>query len=174
MMNVEETGLEDVKLIRAKPLEDNRGLFVTTFEIEEFSSLGIEPNYVQRSISLNRKKGTLRGLHFQTHPHEQAKLIRVSRGKIADVVVDVRSHSKAFGKHIIITLEESDWTILFVPSGFAHGFCTLVDDTEVTYEMSHPYSAQFSRGIIWDDPDLAINWPIDRQSIIISKNEKCC
>ena len=80
MMNVEETGLEDVKLIRAKPLEDNRGLFVTTFEIEEFSSLGIESNYVQRSISLNRKKGTLRGLHFQTHPHEQAKLIRVSRG----------------------------------------------------------------------------------------------
>jgi len=145
--------------------EDERGFFARAFCQKEFSELGLEPRFVQCNISYNKKKGTLKGMHYQAHPHEEAKLVRCSSGAIYDVVIDLRKDSSTFKEYFSIELAADSYTMLYVPKGFAHGFITLADDTEVFYQMSEFYEPTAARGLRWNDPAFGINWPIDVSSI---------
>jgi len=138
---------------------DERGVFAEVYSSVDFKDAGIPADFVQDNISLTLKRGTLRGLHFQKPPFAQDKLVRVHRGKIFDVIVDLRSQSRSFGMSFCCTLDSRDDTMLFVPKGFAHGFCSLEDNTEVFYKVSAPYNAECDAGVFWADPDLGICWP---------------
>ena len=139
---------------------DDRGLFVETFNRTDFKAAGLADDWVQDNTSISSAKHTLRGLHFQAPPHAVAKLVRVVRGSVLDVVVDLRSNSPDYGRHVSVELV-SGFTHLYVPVGFAHGFCTLEPNTEVTYKVTDHWSPDADKGLAWDDPDLAIDWPTD-------------
>lgn len=158
-MNFVETAIVGVFVIDAERIEDERGFFARTFCREEFEAHGLNSDLVQCSISFNRRCGTLRGLHFQVPPHEEAKLVRCTRGAIFDVIVDLRRRSSTFMKWTSELLNESNRRMLYIPAGVAHGFQTLADNTEVFYQMSEVFSADCSRGVRWDDPAFAIDWP---------------
>ena len=151
-------------------LQDERGFFARSFCAREFEALGLEPVVAQCNISFNEKAGTLRGLHFQAPPHEEAKLIRCTRGAIYDVAVDVRPDSTTYLKWYGIELSADNRRMLFVPRGFAHGLQTLLDNTEVSYLMSEFYHPESARGLRWNDPALAISWPLD--NAIISDKDR--
>lgn len=155
-----ETGLFGCYLIEPEPLEDERGLFARTFDAEEFRCRGLNPDVAQCSVSHNHQAGTLRGLHYQAPPHEEAKLVRCLRGRVFDVVVDVRPESVSYLQWRAFTLDCEKRTAVYVPEGFAHGFQTLVDDSELQYQISVAYTPKASRGIRWDDPHLGIDWPV--------------
>ncbi len=138
---------------------DARGFFSETYNQTEMKKNGIELDFVQDNHSLSTEIGTLRGLHFQTPPFAQAKLVRVVRGAIFDVAVDIRAGSPTFGKHVYLTLSAEAWNQILVPEGFAHGFCTLERNTEVVYKVNAPYSKDHDKGILWSDPALGIEWP---------------
>jgi dTDP-4-dehydrorhamnose 3,5-epimerase len=138
---------------------DERGLFARTFCAKEFAQHGLSTTLVQCNISQNRRKGTLRGMHWQAWPHEEAKLIRCTRGTIHDVIIDLRPGSPTLGEHIGVDLTADNRRMLYVPEGFAHGFLTLDDDTEVFYQMSAFYEPAAARGLRHDDPALGIRWP---------------
>jgi len=140
--------------------EDDRGFFARTWCREEFAAHGLETNVVQTSISFNARRGTLRGMHYQIAPHEETKVIRCARGAIYDVLVDLRPKSSTFKKWIAVELTQENQRELYVPGGIAHGFQTLVDSTEVSYQMSEVYHPESARGIRWNDPQLNIPWPI--------------
>lgn len=159
-MKFEETILPGAFVILPEPQEDGRGFFARTFCREEFSARGIDFSVVQCSISFNRAKGTMRGLHYQTRPHEESKIVRCTKGSIFDVIVDLRPESPAFKKWIGVELSAQNRASLFVPKGFAHGFQTLLDDSEVHYQMSESYVPSCAAGVSWDDPALAIRWPL--------------
>lgn len=156
---VTEYPLAGLKLITPKKFGDNRGFFSETYNAEMLAELGIRERFVQDNHSLSVEKGTVRGLHFQSPPHAQAKLVRVSRGSILDVAVDLRRGSPTYGQHVAVELSAENWHQLFIPVGFAHGFCTLAPNTELQYKVSDYYAPECDGGILWNDPALAIAWP---------------
>jgi dTDP-4-dehydrorhamnose 3,5-epimerase len=155
-MQTTPTAIPEVVHLRPVRHEDARGFFSETFRAAWFPGL----EFVQDNHSYSAAPGTLRGLHFQTHPHAQAKLVRVARGRVLDVAVDIRVGSPTFGEHVAVELSEDTGDQLLVPVGFAHGFLTLEPDTEVLYKVSAYHSAEHDTGIRWDDPDLAIPWGV--------------
>jgi dTDP-4-dehydrorhamnose 3,5-epimerase len=155
-----ETALRGACIIELEPHTDDRGQFVRTCCREEFACHGIDVEFAQSSVSINPERGTMRGLHWQAAPHAEAKLVRCVRGAIYDVIVDIEPGSPTFGNWIAMTLTPQSQFMLYVPKGFAHGFQTLVDETEVNYLLSSPYVAAAGRGIRYDDPALAISWPL--------------
>jgi dTDP-4-dehydrorhamnose 3,5-epimerase len=154
-----ETQLEGAFVIEPDRFEDDRGFFARVFVKEEFEARGLDTRLAQSGVSFNRGRGTLRGLHYQAPPHAQAKLVRCSRGRLYDVIVDLRAPSATHPRWTAVELSAASMRLLYVPAGFAHGFLTLEDETEITYLISTPHEAQSERGIRWDDPALAINWP---------------
>lgn len=155
-----ETALKGAYTIELEPHSDERGQFVRTWCQDEFRRHGIDMAFVQNAVSINTQRGTLRGLHWQAAPHEEAKLVRCARGAVYDVIVDIRPDSTTFGQWLGLTLTARTQIMLFVPTGFAHGFQTLEDDTEVSYQLSIGYAASSGRGLRFDDPALAIDWPL--------------
>lgn len=160
-MNFEFIKLEipEVVLIKPKVFEDARGFFMETFKASAFTKAGISYPFVQDNHSKS-KKGVLRGLHYQLEPKAQGKLVRCIRGKIWDVAVDIRKGSPTFGKWVAVELSEENKYMLWIPPGFAHGFLAL-EDCEIIYKCTEEYAPELDRGIIWNDPDIAIPWPID-------------
>ena len=154
-----ETSLPGAWLLEPERFEDERGFFVRTYSRDEFAKRGLDPTIAQCSVSYNHLRGTLRGLHFQTAPHEEVKLVRVTRGAVWDVIVDLRTDSPTFKQHFSIVLSAERGNQLYIPKGMAHGFQTLEDATEVFYQISEPYAAEAARGYRWDDPAFAIPWP---------------
>jgi dTDP-4-dehydrorhamnose 3,5-epimerase len=155
------TELKGAFVIEPEKLSDERGFFARTWCIREFTKHGLNPTVSQCNISFNKRKGTLRGLHYQAAPHEEAKLVRCTAGAIYDVIIDLRRNSATFKRWISVELNAENRKMLYIPEGFAHGFLTLADDTEVFYQMSEFYSAEHARGVRWDDPAFNIEWPLD-------------
>lgn len=166
-----ETTLKGAYLIEPERIEDDRGFFARTFCQKEFEVRGLNPNMLQCSISFNKMKGTLRGLHYQATPHEEAKLIRCTRGVIYDVIVDLRPESPTYRQWIAIELSQESRTAVYVPEGFAHGFQTLTDNAEVYYQISQFHHPEAARGVRWNDPAFGITWPVD-QRIISSRDQE--
>ena len=156
--------ISGVFLIKPKIFYDNRGAFLESYKISDFNKHGIPEILVQDSISIS-KKGVLRGLHFQDPPMEQGKLVSVLCGSIFDVMVDLRKSSQTFGKWLNVEISSTDRNILWIPKGFAHGIQVLEDNTVVSYKMTHEYSPEHERGIVWDDPQLNIPWPIANPTV---------
>jgi dTDP-4-dehydrorhamnose 3,5-epimerase len=171
-MELVETHFDAVKVLRAKRRGDARGFFAETYSARDFAVLGIACDFVQDNHSLSRKAGVIRGLHFQLPPFAQAKLLRVVRGSVLDAVVDIRRSSPSFGRHITVTLSAENGLQLFVPHGFAHGFCTLEPDTEVLYKVDAYYAPEHERGLAWDDPALAIPWPVAAGAAEVSEKDR--
>lgn len=151
--------IRDVVLIEAKSFSDKRGYFMELFQSSSFENFNIKTKFVQDNFS-HSKKGILRGLHFQKIPKAQAKLVMALKGEIFDVAVDIRKNSPTYGKWVGETLSEHNHKMLYVPEGFAHGFCVLSDEADVLYKVNQEYSVDDERGIIWNDPDIGIFWPI--------------
>lgn len=147
-------------LLEPERLEDERGFFARTFCRREFEAHGLDPDVVQCSLSFNRRRGTLRGMHWQAAPAEEAKLVRAVRGAVHDVIVDVRPGSATLGRHAAVRLDAENRLALYVPPGFAHGFQTLADGTELLYQMSAFHAPEHARGFRFDDPELGIRWPL--------------
>ena len=152
--------LDGVFVIEPDILQDERGFFARSFCHKEFEALGLNTAVVQCNISFNAKRGTLRGLHFQANPHEEAKLVRCTRGAIWDVVVDLREGSTTLNRWFAVELSSDNHHAMYVPTGFAHGFQTLVDNSEVLYQMSEFYHPESAFGLRWDDPAIGVKWPI--------------
>lgn len=159
-MKFTETKLTGVWLIEIEPCADVRGFFARTWDCDAFAARGLNPNVLQCSISYNRKRGTLRGMHYQAAPHEETKLVRCTRGAIYDVVVDLRSDSPTYRQWIAFELNMENHRMLYIPPGCAHGFQTLTDEAEVFYQIADPYQPESARGLRYDDPALAIEWPL--------------
>jgi dTDP-4-dehydrorhamnose 3,5-epimerase len=147
-------------IIEPEPTMDERGLFARLFDVEAFRARHLPTEFVQASTSHNGRRATLRGLHYQAEPHAEAKLVRCTAGAVFDVIVDVRPGSPTFGRWQSFELNDENRFTLYVPPGFAHGFETLVDDAEIFYQMTRPHVPASERGIVWNDPDLAIAWPL--------------
>lgn len=168
-MQFEPLKLAGAYLIRPEPIRDERGFFARSFCAREFAAHGLKDSFVQCNISWNARKGTLRGMHFQLPPHEEVKLVRCTAGAIYDVIVDLREGSPTRGQWVAVELTAANRHMLYVPEGFAHGFKTLVDDTEVFYQMGSFYVAGAAAGLRYDDPALAIDWPPGE--IVISERD---
>ena len=147
-------------MVEIERIEDDRGFFARSFCQDEFRARGLAPVVAQCNVSWNRRRGTLRGLHYQAAPHEEAKLVRCTRGAVWDVIVDLREGSPTRLLWHAVELNAENRTALYIPAGFAHGFQTLVHDTEVLYQMGEFYHADLSRGLRWNDPALGIAWPL--------------
>mgnify|MGYP001294961988 FL=1 len=168
-MKLSERKLQGVYIIEIEKLEDERGFFARTWDKEFFKSNGLNTDLVQCNISFNKKKGTVRGLHYQIPPYEEAKLVRCTHGKVFEVMIDLRKNSKTFLQWDSVELDSKDYKMLFVPEGFALGLQTLEDNTEVHYQMSQSYNPKYSKGIIWNDKTLKIDWPLNPS--VISEND---
>lgn len=154
------TPLPGALLIEPESREDHRGSFTRIFCVEEFAAHGLETRLVQSSLSYNHRRGTLRGMHFQAAPREEVKVVRCVRGAIHDVIIDLRPDSPTYMKHFAAVLSAENRRALYIPKGFAHGFQTLEDGSEVLYQMSEFYSPEHARGVRWNDPAFGIDWPI--------------
>ena len=164
--------IPDVILIKPQVFEDSRGFFLESYNARVFSKNGIKDTFVQDNHSKSAK-GAVRGIHYQIPPKAQAKLLRVIRGKVFDVALDIRRNSKSFGKHVSIILSAQDKSMLYVPPGFAHGYCALEDGTEFIYKVSDFYSPEHERGILWNDPALKIPWPkLDTDYLLSSRDQR--
>ena len=170
-MRVEALAIPDVKLVTPDKFGDARGFFSETWQQDRFAAAGIRGPFVQDNHALSTQRGVLRGLHLQVPPSAQGKLVRVVRGAIWDVAVDVRHGSASFGKWVAAELSAENWQQLWVPVGFLHGYCTLSEVTEVIYKVSGPYDHAAERGVIWNDPALAIPWPIAPDAAILSDKD---
>ncbi len=168
-----KTDLDGVIIFEPVKYEDNRGFFSEAFNFEQFRDAGLPASieFVQDNHSLSRAAGTVRGLHYQAPPAAQNKLIRVTRGAIRDVVVDVRKGSPAYGKHVCVELSAENWRQVLVAAGFLHGFMTLTDDTEVVYKVDAYYSREHDGGVLWNDPDLGIDWGPEAAKAILSDKD---
>ncbi len=155
-----ETSLPGVYVIEIEPVTDNRGFFARTWCRNEFASRGLESHLAQCSVSFNHNRGTLRGMHYQAHPLEECKLVRCTMGAIYDVVLDLRIESPTYLKWISVELTADNRKMVYVPKGMAHGFQTLVDNSEVFYQITVPYKPDYARGVRWDDPAFSIQWPV--------------
>lgn len=171
-MQVQETEIPGVLLLTPKRFGDHRGFFSETYNNRLFEEAGIHLNFVQDNQSLSVEKGVLRGLHYQLEPKAQDKLVRVIKGAILDIAVDIRQGSPTFGKHISAVISQENWQQILVPKGFAHGFITLEPNTEVVYKVTDYYSPDHERGILWNDPELGINWGIDPSEVVLSDRDK--
>jgi dTDP-4-dehydrorhamnose 3,5-epimerase len=171
-MDVVATAIPDIRIVIPRRFEDHRGFFCETFNAKAFAEAGLPAVFVQDNHSLSRFTGTVRGLHFQAPPFAQDKLVRVVKGAILDVAVDLRRSSPFYGQHVAVTLSAALGNQLFVPIGFAHGFCTLEDETEVVYKVTAPYSAEHDQGLQWNDPDLQIDWPVAEDLAVLSDKDK--
>lgn len=169
---IEELGISGLKLITPKKHGDERGFFSETYNAMTWEKSGLIYNFVQDNHSLSRDVGTLRGLHFQMPPFAQDKLVRVLKGRILDVAVDLRKSSSTFGQYAQVELSSDNWRQLFIPAGFAHGFVTLEPDTEVFYKVTNFYSPGHDTGIMWNDPVLAISWPVRGEDVILSDKDR--
>ena len=156
-----ETKLPGAFVIDLQKHEDERGFFARSWCRKEFEAHGLDPRTVQCNVSFNKLKGTLRGMHYQVAPYAEAKLVRCTRGAIYDVIIDLRRESATYKQHVSEVLSTNNYKSLFVPEGFAHGFQTLEDNSEVFYQMSEFYSAEHQRGLRYNDPAFGINWPTD-------------
>lgn len=171
MLSVEETAIPAVKIVMPKKFGDHRGFFSETWSRKAFAEAGLDLDFVQDNQSLSAPVGTLRGLHFQSPPFAQDKLVRVTRGRILDVAVDIRASSPTFGKHVAVELSAENWRQLLVPIGFAHGFVTLEADTEVIYKVTAPYSPENDHGLAFDDPALGIDWRLPLSGLTLSDKD---
>lgn len=172
MLEVQHLGLERVMVITPKRFSDERGFFSETYNRDRFHEAGITEEFIQDNHSLSVPAGTLRGLHFQAEPFAQAKLVRVVQGAIFDVAVDIRKASPDYGKWVSATITATAGNQIFVPAGFAHGFLTLEENTEVVYKVDNPYSQEHDRSIRYDDPKLAIDWPETDNDFILSDKDR--
>lgn len=171
-MKVERLAIPDVILVTPPRFGDERGFFSETFHAPRFAEAGIGLPFVQDNQSLSRQKGVIRGLHCQVGAHPQGKLVRCIRGAIWDVAVDARNGSPTYGRHVAAELSAENWSQLWVPPGFLHGFCTLVADTEVIYKVTDIYDRSGERGVIWNDPTLAIDWPVTEEEAVLSDKDR--
>ena len=165
-----DTGIGGVWVIEAERLEDDRGFFARTWDTDEFAERGLNPKLAQCSISYNRALGTLRGMHYQVAPHEEAKLVRCTAGAIFDAALDLRPDSSTFREWFGIELSAQNRRALYVPEGCAHGFLTLGDGCEVHYQISQAYMPESARGVRWDDPAFAISWP--GEVVVINERDR--
>lgn len=159
-MKFTETPLAGAFVLDIEPHADERGFFARTTCTDDFERHGLDGHFVQQSVSFNALKGTLRGLHFQAQPHEEDKLVRVTQGKIFDVIVDLRQGSPSYSQWFGVELSATNHRQLYIPKGFAHGFQTLEDNTELLYAMTVPYAPGLGRGVRWDDPAIGVDWPL--------------
>lgn len=171
-MQIVETEIPDVKIITPKKFGDHRGFFSETYNKTRLEEAGVNLDFVQDNHSLSADKGTVRGLHWQLPPHAQDKLVRVIRGSILDVAVDIRRSSPTFGKFVKAVISAEEWNQILVPAGFAHGFCTLEPDTEVIYKVTDFWAPDCERGLLWNDPELGIEWPISEEDAVLSDKDK--
>jgi dTDP-4-dehydrorhamnose 3,5-epimerase len=171
-MQVVETDIADVKIIRPIRHGDKRGFFSEVFKQNVLQQHGIDVHFVQDNHSLSASKGVVRGLHFQIPPFAQAKLLHVTAGSVFDVAVDIRRGSPTFGRHVAVVLSAAEWNQIFIPEGFAHGFCTLEPATEVVYKVNSYYSGEHDRGLLWNDPSLGIAWPSEATKAILSDKDR--
>lgn len=172
MLSVEPTAIPDVKIITPKKFGDHRGFFSETWNRAAFAEAGLHLDFVQDNQSLSATVGTLRGLHFQSAPFAQDKLVRVTKGSILDVAVDLRASSPTFGRHVKEVLSAKNWKQLLVPIGFAHGFVTLEPDTEVLYKVTAPYGPANDHGVAFDDPALGIDWRLPHDQLVLSDKDR--
>jgi len=172
-MKILPTALPEIKLIVPPIFRDDRGFFVETYNRRTLAEIaGIRAEFVQDNHSRSELAGVIRGLHFQIEPCAQDKLVRVARGSICDVVVDIRVGSPTYGHHVSLELSEENRAQLWVPKGFAHGFCTLGVGTEVAYKVTAHYDSACDKGLAWDDPDLKIDWPVTAPAAILSDKDR--
>ena len=171
-MWVEDTAIPAVKIVTPKKHGDARGFFSEVYNKSAFEALGLDFEFIQDNHSFSGAAGTLRGLHFQTAPFAQNKLIRVGRGRMLDVAVDIRRSSPTFGRHVAVELSAENWRQLLIPVGFAHGFLTLEPDVEVLYKTTANYAPAHDRGLPWDDPDIAVDWPLPEGGPILSDKDR--
>jgi dTDP-4-dehydrorhamnose 3,5-epimerase len=171
-VKIESLEIADVKIITPRKFGDDRGFFSETWNEKALAEAGITGHFVQDNHAFSATQGTLRGLHFQLPPMAQDKLVRVTRGAIFDVALDIRRSSPTFGRYVSAVLSAQNWSQIWVPKGFAHGYCTLEPDTEVTYKVTDYYSPVHDRGIQFDDPALGIDWPVTRETAQLSDKDK--
>ena len=171
-LDVRPLGIPEVLLLQSPQYRDARGFFSETYNKKVFAEAGIDLDFVQDNHSLSLSAGTIRGLHFQSHPFAQDKLVRVVKGRILDVAVDIRRSSPTFGQYVAAEISADAWNQILIPIGFAHGLCTLESDTEVVYKVTNYYSAKHDLGIRWNDPDIGIDWPVDGQRAQLSEKDK--
>ena len=171
-MSVDRLAIPDVLLFTPARFGDARGFFSETWTARRSQEAGIDLPFVQDNHSMSQARGVLRGLHCQLAPHAQGKLVRVVRGAIWDVAVDARRGSQTYGQHVAAELSAANWRQLWVPPGFLHGFCTLEPDTEVIYKTTGYYDAASERGVMWNDPGLALPWPIAPSEVQLSDKDK--
>ena len=172
-MQIVNTRMPDVKLITPRKLDDDRGFFAEVYNKAAFREAGIDLEFVQDNHSLSRERGVIRGLHFQRNPYAQAKLVRVLRGAVFDVALDLRRGSPTYGQHVTAILSADSFDQLLVPVGFAHGFCTLESNTEVFYKVTTHYAPDHDAGVLWNDPALGIEWPVAPQDALLSEKDRC-
>jgi len=165
-MILRETRIPGAYIVEIQPHEDHRGFFARTFCEREFAEVGVRVRMVQASVSWNRRRGTLRGMHFQRPPSQEAKLVRCNRGSVFDVIIDLRPRSPTYMQHVAVDLDAASRRALYIPAGLAHGFQTLEDDTEVFYQMSDYFDPHLASGVRWNDPAFAIPWPIADVTIL--------
>ncbi|HJS88145.1 MAG TPA: dTDP-4-dehydrorhamnose 3,5-epimerase [Acetobacteraceae bacterium] len=170
-MNVERLAIPEVLLLTPPRFADQRGFFSETWSQRRYAALGIPGPFVQDNHSLSARRGTVRGLHCQVAPSVQGKLVRCVRGAIWDVAVDVRRGSPTYGRHAASVLSAENWAQLWIPGGFLHGFCTLEPETEVIYKVTADYDRTAERGVIWNDPDLALPWPVAPEAALLSDKD---
>jgi len=171
-MEIRDTGLPGLKLVRPRYFEDERGYFVELFKRSSFREAGLPHDFVQDNASLSRQPGTLRGMHWQAPPFAQAKLVRVAKGAVLDMVVDLRRGSPTYGQNFAVELSAENRLQLMVPRGFAHGFLTLEPESEVIYKCDAFYHAAAERGVHWADPDLALPWPDEPEVCVVSDKDR--
>lgn len=171
-MIIEPLAIADVVLLRPRRIGDSRGYFCETFNARLFREKIADVVFVQDNEAFSAAEGTLRGLHFQRPPMAQGKLVRAVKGAILDVVVDIRRGSPSFGRHVAARLDAAEGTQLWVPVGFAHGYCTLEPDTELFYKVDGKYAVELEGGVAWNDPDLAIAWPLDGEPVLSEKDQR--
>jgi len=171
-MIVEPTAIPDVLLVTPPRFLDDRGFFSETWNARQFAEAGIAEPFVQDNHARSADRGVVRGLHLQIAPSEQGKLVRVVRGAIWDVAVDIRRGSPTYGRHAGMVLSAENWQQVWVPAGLLHGYCTLEPDTEVIYKVTRPWDRQAERGVLWNDPALAVPWPIAPGEAILSDKDR--
>jgi len=170
-MELRATSIPDVKILVPRKFGDARGFFSEVYSRRALAEVGIALEFVQDNHAYSARRGVLRGLHYQLPPQAQDKLVRVTRGAVRDVAVDIRRDSPTFGKHVSVELSAENWQQVLVPRGFAHAYVTLTPDVEVVYKVTADYAPQLERGIAWDDPDLAIDWGIPPAEIILAPRD---